>query len=150
MQSQVIRLSFAVCLFLMIATLIPGKRESKIRPAESGHLVEAAKRAELVAAYGKLSLRFEANRGQAASPVKFVSRNSGQTLFLTADEAILELRILDFGFERIWPVRATPCSRRFVKLDSRPADYSTALPDAYESKSKQSRSPRRASPDGFH
>lgn len=92
MKSQVIRLSFAVCLCLMIATLIPEKRESKIRSAEFNHPIEPAKRAELVAAYGKLPLRFEANRGQVAKPVKFISRNSGQTLFLTADEAVLELR----------------------------------------------------------
>ena len=92
MKSQVIRLSFAVCLCLMIATLVPGKRESKIRPADSGQPIEPAKRAELVAAYGKLPLRFEANRGQMAKPVKFISRNHAQTLFLTADEAVLELR----------------------------------------------------------
>jgi hypothetical protein len=92
MKSQVIRLSFAVCLCLMIATMAPEKRE-----AVFNHPIEPAKRAELVAAYGKLPLRFEANRGQIAKPVKFISRNSGQTLFLTADEAVLELRNADFG-----------------------------------------------------
>ena len=33
--------------------------------------------------YGKLPLSFEANRGQVDSQVKFVSRASGYTLFLT-------------------------------------------------------------------
>lgn len=53
MKSQVIRLSFAVGLCLMIATLIPGKRESKIRPADSGQPIETAKRAELMTAAGR-------------------------------------------------------------------------------------------------
>lgn len=97
MKSQAIRLSFAICLFLMIATLIPGNRESKIRPADSSQQMDAVKRAELVNAYGKLPLRFESNRGQTAKPVKFISRNNGQTLFLTAAEAVLELRNTDFG-----------------------------------------------------
>ena len=59
--------------------------------------IDSTTRAQISAAYGKLPLRFEANQGQAAAPVKFVSRNSGQTLFLTADEAVLELRRVDSG-----------------------------------------------------
>ena len=59
--------------------------------------VDSTKRAQIIAAYGKLPLRFEANQGQTATPVKFISRNGGQTLFLTADEAVLELRHVDSG-----------------------------------------------------
>ena len=42
--------------------------------------------------YGKLPLHFEPNRGQTASKVKFLSRGSGYTLFLTPAEAVLALR----------------------------------------------------------
>ena len=42
-------------------------------------------------AYGNLPLGFEINRGQTDARVKFLARSSGQTLFLTADEAVLRL-----------------------------------------------------------
>ncbi len=42
--------------------------------------------------YGKLPLSFEANHGQADGQVKFLSRTSAYSLFLTADEAVLALR----------------------------------------------------------
>ena len=43
------------------------------------------------ASYGKLPLSFEANQGQADRQVKFLSRGSGYTLFLTDDSAVLSL-----------------------------------------------------------
>jgi hypothetical protein len=42
-------------------------------------------------AYGKLPLTFEANRCQTDSQVKFLTRGSGSTLFLTSTEAVLVL-----------------------------------------------------------
>jgi len=42
--------------------------------------------------YGKLPLRFEANRGQTDSRVKFLNRGKGYTLFLSPSEAVLALR----------------------------------------------------------
>jgi Beta-propeller repeat len=42
--------------------------------------------------YGKLPPSFEANRGQTNPRVKFLSRGSGYTVFLTSNEAILLLR----------------------------------------------------------
>jgi hypothetical protein len=45
-----------------------------------------------VANYGKLPLGFEANQGQTDSRVRFLSRGRGYRLFLTADEAVLELQ----------------------------------------------------------
>jgi hypothetical protein len=56
---------------------------SKPDPKTQGNLLES---------YGKLPLSFEANQGQADARVKFLSRGSGYTLFLTADEAILSMR----------------------------------------------------------
>jgi hypothetical protein len=43
-------------------------------------------------AYGKLPLSFEANQGQTDSQVKFLSRGSGYSLFLTRNEAVLALK----------------------------------------------------------
>jgi hypothetical protein len=65
---------------------------------------------QLVAAYGKLPLSFEANQGQTDASVKFVSRGRGYALFLTATEAVLELRISDFGLRNGSRERATAAS----------------------------------------
>src|SRR6266571_6955706 len=58
------------------------------RPASSAEPTQA----RLAESYGKLPLSFEANKGQADPRVKFISRGSGYTLFLTSDEAVLALR----------------------------------------------------------
>ena len=50
---------------------------------------DARERAE--AAYARLPVRFEANRGQSDSRVKFLSRVGGYTLFLTQSEAVWAL-----------------------------------------------------------
>jgi hypothetical protein len=42
--------------------------------------------------YGKLPLEFEANQGQTAPDVRFLSHGDGYTLFLTGDEAVMTLR----------------------------------------------------------
>src|SRR5205807_7401195 len=51
-----------------------------------------ATQARLAQSYGKVPLSFEANQGQTDPRVKFLSRGSGYTLFLTRDEAVLALR----------------------------------------------------------
>src|SRR2546427_806322 len=43
-------------------------------------------------AYGKLPLSFQANQGQTDRQVKFLSRGSGYTLFLTPTDAVLALK----------------------------------------------------------
>ena len=53
---------------------------------------EAATKARLEEAYGKLPLLFGANHGQTDARVKFLARSGAQTLFLTAGEAVLKLR----------------------------------------------------------
>jgi hypothetical protein len=55
------------------------------------HLEQTA-RTLVAEKYGKLPLRFEANRGQTDSRVKFLSRGAGYTLFLTNTEAVLKLQ----------------------------------------------------------
>jgi len=47
---------------------------------------------KLVANYGKLPLRFEANQGQADARVRFLAHGGGYTIFLTDDDAVLALR----------------------------------------------------------
>ena len=56
---------------------------------------------QILAAYGKLPLRFEVNAGQTDPQVQFLVRGSGSTLFLTATEAVLAVR----GPEGTSPVR---------------------------------------------
>src|ERR1017187_6929371 len=48
--------------------------------------------ARILDSYGKLPLSFEANHGQTDARVKFLSRTSGYSLFLTGNEAVLTLR----------------------------------------------------------
>ena len=57
-------------------------------PAPAG----AATRARIQASYAALPLAFEPNQGQTDAQVKYVSRASGYTLFLTANEAVFSLR----------------------------------------------------------
>jgi len=52
--------------------------------------VEAAQRLAK-AAYGKLPMSFEPNRGQVHPDVKFLTRGNGYTLFLTPTEAVMAL-----------------------------------------------------------
>ena len=52
---------------------------------------QTIKSAKTKAELGLVPLAFEANQGQAAKPVKFVSRGAGYNLLLTANEAILSL-----------------------------------------------------------
>jgi Beta-propeller repeat len=47
---------------------------------------------QILEAYGKLPLRFEANAGQTDPQVQFLVRGSGSTLFLTSTEAVLAVR----------------------------------------------------------
>ena len=50
---------------------------------------------QIAAAYGKLPLQFELNRGQTDPRVQFLSRGSNYTLFLSEGEAVLQLRNAD-------------------------------------------------------
>ncbi|HXN23339.1 MAG TPA: SBBP repeat-containing protein [Candidatus Dormibacteraeota bacterium] len=52
---------------------------------------DATSKPRVLEAYGKLPMAFEANRGQTDQGVKFISRGSGYSVFLTANEAVLAL-----------------------------------------------------------
>lgn len=49
------------------------------------------------ASYGNLPLTFEVNQGQTSSEVKFMSRGTGHTAFLTTDGMVLSLRPTEVG-----------------------------------------------------
>src|SRR5690349_5919956 len=52
---------------------------------------DPATRARVEAAYGRLPLSFEANRGQAGAPVQFLARGNGYAVSLAAGGAVLGL-----------------------------------------------------------
>ena len=52
---------------------------------------DLAAHAQVKERYGNLPLSFEANHGQSDSSVKFLSRGSGFSLFLTSNQAVLAL-----------------------------------------------------------
>jgi len=58
----------------------------------AGRETSALAKPQVVEAYGHLPLSFEANQGQTDRRVKFLSRGSGYSLFLTGDEAVLALK----------------------------------------------------------
>ena len=102
--SRSFKLRNAVCgCLLAVALLAPSRQQGAPRDGSADHTRPAgavpanhkpsqAEQARTVAAYGKLPLGFEANQGQTASQVRFLSRGEGYSLFLTPGEAVLTLR----------------------------------------------------------
>ena len=95
--------TLGITLLLVIAVSgVTGLRPDPIAKAATGiHenavdniILEAngATRARITEAFGKLPMRFELNKGQSDEKVKFLSRGSGYTLFLTSNEAVLSLK----------------------------------------------------------
>ncbi len=117
-------------LLLMIgAIIVPTRRLPATGPSGTWHVGQSTNaqggsgqalleqpegsRANITAAYGKLPLSFEANRGQTDARVQFISRGSGYTLYLTATEAVLTLqRPLGFGEPRAGPGSPLVFSKR--------------------------------------
>ena len=77
---------------LASAVVEVGSGSSLAREPYSAAKAPAANEPQVVEAYGKLPLSFEANQGQIDGRVDFLSRGSGYTLFLTPAEAVLALR----------------------------------------------------------
>jgi ELWxxDGT repeat protein len=70
---------------LLAATGLAGTLEAQAPVSEVA-------RQQVLQAYGKLPLRFEANQDQTDAQVKFLARGGGYTLFLTSTEAVFALR----------------------------------------------------------
>jgi hypothetical protein len=93
--------AYLICLFQCLATTFllsqsnpaPLLNQSvKVVPPVGTSQADPKAQAMILDSYGKLPLRFEANHGQVDGQVKFLSRTSAYSLFLTADEAVLALR----------------------------------------------------------
>ncbi len=89
---------------------IPARQPPRGVPAHVTHFPKELvrpNRSRVLQGYGKLPLSFEANQGQTDPEVKFLSRGSGYTLFLTAAEAVLALvrpaDVPDVALARIYP-----------------------------------------------
>jgi hypothetical protein len=94
------KLAYFVYLFLCLtATFLfcqsnpvpPFDQSARAVPPITASQSESKTQAQILDDYGKLPLSFEANEGQTASPVKFLSRTGSFTLFLTGDEAVFAL-----------------------------------------------------------
>lgn len=90
-----VRISSTFVLFLAVITVLipfpgPAQQAATAQPlAKSAAVPAPANQPTMLDNYGKLPLSFEANHGQADAQVKFLSRTSGYSLFLTGDEAVL-------------------------------------------------------------
>jgi hypothetical protein len=90
MWNQKVRTKHLAAVLLALAGMLGWLGpHSRKEPMKAPGITARARAAE---AYGKLPLRFEANAGQTGGQVKFLSRGSGYTLFLTSSEAVLALK----------------------------------------------------------
>src|SRR6266850_1194867 len=64
--------------------------------------------ARVIESYGKVPLHFEANQGQTQKDVQFVSRGADYSLFLTANEAVLVLPMVNPDAKRERRSQARP------------------------------------------
>jgi beta-propeller repeat-containing protein/BACON domain-containing protein/all-beta uncharacterized protein/S-layer family protein len=63
--------------------------------AQANNVDVSSSKMQLAEAYGNLPMSFEVNEGQHNSRVKFLAHGSGYNLFLTTNEAVLQLRSRD-------------------------------------------------------
>jgi len=93
--AQKIKIILVVCLLWAMPTL-PLATRSRVaaKPLAPAPIPANTDEVKMTVSenYGKLPLSFEPNLGQSAKAVKFLSRGSGYTLFLTATEAVFSLR----------------------------------------------------------
>jgi hypothetical protein len=93
------KLAYFGCLLLCLTTtlMVPQSpvpqinQSAKVAPPISAPKADPKAEGKILDQYGKLPLSFEVNQGQTGSRVKFLSRTSGYSLFLTGDEAVLTL-----------------------------------------------------------
>ena len=106
-QRATVWVSFTILTALLLATAVAGTFLTIVSPVARAEDIasspeprnplfsvgksDAATEVRMSEAYGKLPLYFEANQGQTDQRVKFLSRGSGHTLFLTSTEAVLVL-----------------------------------------------------------
>jgi len=81
----------SLCLVLFAATLISIQGPIRNAQVRKPRILSVSEQ-RVVESFGKLPLRFEANRGQTDPEVKFLARGPGYALFLTSTEAVIRLR----------------------------------------------------------
>jgi hypothetical protein len=89
---KVITLALFCAMTLFIALGITVQTFAQNTQPSKASQADAKTQAKILDQYGKLPLSFEVNHGQTDTKVKFLSRTSGYTLFLTSDEAVFALR----------------------------------------------------------
>ena len=123
---------FPALRILQVAALIAASAPLAVAagPAPQPPVNAAAAKALVAQNYGKIPLSFEANQGQADKTVKFVSRGSGYSLFLTDSSAVLALTKPDTSNGKLGhtagkslkPASAHPATKTdVVRMD--PANY---------------------------
>jgi len=80
---------FTALLCLLALLAMAAGRPPRLAPSANSAL--RTPHSALAVSYARLPLAFEANQGQTDSQVRFVSRGSGHTLFLTGTESVLSL-----------------------------------------------------------
>ena len=111
--------AFATLAALVLATIAASGAETP--PATTS---DSPSRARLETAYGKLPLSFEANDGQTDAQVKFLSRGSGYSLFLTDNEAVLALTKRETSAAKVSP--AESAQRKLAAKDAVPSQKFTS------------------------
>src|ERR1039457_6026786 len=82
--------AYFVCLFQLLAITFLMSQSNPV-PLFGASQANPKTQSRIFENYGKLPLTFEANQGQTDAQVRFLSRTSGYSLFLTGDEAVLTL-----------------------------------------------------------
>jgi hypothetical protein len=85
--SREVRIRSLVSLALLTMSSLPLVAQAP--PSADTFVSKVGSKTQVAAAYGKLPLTFEPNQGQTKAQVKFLSRGSGYSLFLTPQEAVL-------------------------------------------------------------
>ncbi|HTU59014.1 MAG TPA: hypothetical protein VMF89_11285, partial [Polyangiales bacterium] len=70
----------------------PATQSAQIAPRVPQSRAVALTRTNIAATYAGLPIMFEANQGQSDARVKFLARRPGATLFLTREQAVLQLQ----------------------------------------------------------
>ena len=81
---------FLTVVILLVAVSASVAQQTRTANPAAAPQPSAAKTA--AATYGKLPMTFEANKGQTASSVKFLSRGSGYVVFLTAGDMVFSAK----------------------------------------------------------
>lgn len=101
-RNSTVVLFASVIMFLLSMGAAPRTEVHNVLRADN---VSHGAKVRVAANYGRLPLTFEANRGQTARQVKFLSRGAGYTVFLTKNAAMLGLKKTSSGEPRLGRAR---------------------------------------------